>query len=169
MVRKLSQLGISILFEKEQIDTSKMSSEFLLALAGVQAQDESVSISGNMRWSYEKRMKNGDLVGSAAYGYDWVNGTLVINEKEAAVIRTIFNMYLSGIGKHEIARYLNENNVPRRFGETAWYHTTILYILQNERYIGNALLQKNYTLHSRINMTRKAMVRREFRRFQPAC
>ena len=90
-------------------------------------------------------MKNGDLVGSAAYGYDWVNGTLVINEKEAAVIRTIFNMYLSGIGKHEIARYLNENNVPRRFGETAWYHTTILYILQNERYIGNALLQKNYT------------------------
>ena len=145
MVRKLSQLGISILFEKEQIDTAKMSSEFLLALAGVQAQDESVSISGNMRWSYEKRMKNGDLVGSAAYGYDWVNGTLVINEKEAAVIRTIFNMYLSGIGKHEIARYLNENNVPRRFGETAWYHTTILYILQNERYIGNALLQKNYT------------------------
>ena len=144
-VRKLSKIGVSVLFEKEQIDTSKMSSEFLLALAGVQAQDESVSISGNMRWSYEKRMKNGDLVGSAAYGYDWVNGTLVINEKEAAVIRTIFNMYLSGIGKHEIARYLNENNVPRRFGETAWYHTTILYILQNERYIGNALLQKNYT------------------------
>ena len=70
MVRKLSQLGISILFEKEQIDTSKMSSEFLLALAGVQAQDESVSISGNMRWSCEKRIRNGDLVGSAAFGYD---------------------------------------------------------------------------------------------------
>ena len=58
MVRKLSELGISILFEKEQIDTSKMSSEFLLALAGVQAQDESVSISGNMRWSCEKRIRN---------------------------------------------------------------------------------------------------------------
>ena len=57
-VRKLSKIGVSVLFEKEQIDTSKMWSEFLLALAGVQAQDESVSISGNMRWSYEKRMKD---------------------------------------------------------------------------------------------------------------
>lgn len=145
MVRKLSQLGISILFEKEQIDTSKMSSEFLLALAGVQAQDESVSISGNMRWSCEKRMKNGDLVGSAAFGYDWSHGTLIVNETEAEIVHKIFDMYLSGVGKHDIAQYLNHNHIPCRSKDARWYHTDVLYILQNERYIGDALLRKNYT------------------------
>ena len=145
MVRKLSQLGISILFEKEQIDTSKMSSEFLLALAGVQAQDESVSISGNMRWSCEKRIRNGDLVGSAAFGYDWSNGTLIVNETEAEIVHKIFDMYLSGVGMHDIARYLNRSHIPCRSKDARWYHTDVLYILQNERYIGDALLQKNYT------------------------
>ena len=58
-VRMLSGLGISVLFEKEQIDTAKMSSEVILGMISTQAQDESVSISGNMKWSYEKRMKNG--------------------------------------------------------------------------------------------------------------
>ena len=55
-VRMLSELGVSVLFEKEKIDTAKMSGEMLLALSGTQAQDESISISGNVRWSYERRM-----------------------------------------------------------------------------------------------------------------
>ena len=57
-------------------------------------------------------MKHGELVGSAAYGYVMKNGTLVINEEEAEVIRTIFRLYLSGMGKPKIANYLNENNIP---------------------------------------------------------
>ena len=65
-VRLLTGLGVSVLFEKENIDTAAMSSEVLLAMMSMQAQDESASISGNMLWSYEKRMKNGTFVGTKA-------------------------------------------------------------------------------------------------------
>ena len=90
-------------------------------------------------------MKNGELVGSAAYGYVLKNGTLVINEEEAEVIRTIFRLYLSGMGKPKIADYLNENNIPYHGSVENWSLNTIDYILQNERYIGDALLQKTFT------------------------
>ena len=98
-----------------------------------------------MRWSCEKRIRNGDLVGSAAFGYDWSNGTLIVNETEAEIVHKIFDMYLSGVGMHDIAQYLNRNHIPCRSKDARWYHTDVLYILQNERYIGDALLQKNYT------------------------
>ncbi len=149
-VRMLSGLGISVMFEKEQIDTSKMSSELLLAMAGTQAQDESISISGNMRWSYEKRMKSGDFVGNVApYGYVLKDRMLVINECEAKVVRLIYDMYLSGVGKYQIANYLNDNYPSRQ-----WLSGTVDYILNNERYIGDALLQKKYTTET-FPFTRK--------------
>ena len=121
-----------------------MSSEFLLALTGVQAQDESVSISGNMRWSYEKRMKSGDFITCRApYGYDLVNGTLVINETEAQVVKEIFEMFLLGISKPNIAKYLNSHGILPKHEKVPWSAVTVGYILRNERYIGDALLQKN--------------------------
>lgn len=145
-VRTLSAAGVSILFEKEQIDTAKMSGEILLAMTGTQAQDESISISGNMRWSYEKRMKAGRYICCRTpYGYDFADGTLTINEREAETVRDIFGMFLSGMGKQRIAATLNDRQVPRRYGAEKWYNFTIDYILRNERYIGDALLQKNYT------------------------
>lgn len=148
-VRLLSSLGVSVLFEKEQIDTAKMSSEILLAMTGTQAQDESISISGNMRWSYEKRMKAGRYICCRTpYGYDFADGTLVINEQEAEIVREIYRMFLSGMGKQRIADTLNEQQIPRRYGNDTWYHFTIDYILRNERYIGDALLQKSYTTNT---------------------
>lgn len=123
-----------------------MSSEILLAMTGTQAQDESINISGNMRWSYEKRMKSGRYICCrTSYGYDFADGTLSINEKEAKIVRDIFRMFLSGTGKQKIAAILNEQQVPRRYGKDKWYHFTIDYILRNERYMGNAMLQKSYT------------------------
>ena len=123
-----------------------MSSEILLAMTGTQAQDESISISGNMRWSYEKRMKSGRYICCRTpYGYDFADGTLSINEKEAKIVRDIFRMFLSGTGKQKIATILNEQQVPRRYGKDKWYHFTVDYILRNERYMGDALLQKSYT------------------------
>lgn len=148
-VRLLSSYGVSILFEKEKIDTSKMSSEILLAMTGIQAQDESVSISGNMRWSYEKRMKAGNFICCRTpYGYDFANGTMTVNEQEAGVIRDIFHLFLSGVGKQRLADMLNERQVPRRYGTKKWYIYAVDYILHNERYIGDALLQKTYTTNT---------------------
>lgn len=148
-VRQLSGLGISILFEKEQIDTSKMSSEVILGMISIQAQDESISISGNMKWSYEKRMKKGTFTCCRPpLGYDLVNGKLLVNPHDAEIIRNVFEMFLSGSGRETIARYLNEIGVPNPSKGKKWRHCTVDYILKNEKYIGDALLQKQYTTAS---------------------
>ena len=144
--RILRENGVSILFEKENIDTAFMSSELRLALSGAQAQEESISISKNMRWSIERRMKNGTfLASSTPYGYKLENRKFVIADDEAKIVRWIFDSYLSGMGKKEIADKLNSQNTPKRKGYEKWWITTINYILRNERYIGDALFQKSFT------------------------
>ena len=143
--RILRNCGVSILFEKENIDTAYMSSELLLAISGAQAQEESISISKNMRWSAEKRMKNGTYVISIPpYGYRQHNGELEVIEEEAEVVRQIFKSFLSGMGKKAIAVMLEQKNVPKRFNDTEWKISTIDYILRNERYIGDAKFKKKY-------------------------
>lgn len=147
-VRMLSSLGISILFEKENIDTASMSSEVLLALSGIQAQDESISHGNNMRWAFQGRMKHGEFIGcKAPYGYN-LHGCheLTINEDEAKIVRRIAGMYLNGIGKQSIANILNDEGITRR--NSKWNICIIDYILNNERYIGDALLQKKITTNS---------------------
>lgn len=146
VIRMLKGIGISIYFEEQGIDTDKMNTEMILTFPGMVAQQESETISGNMRWSYKKRMESGEFNScNAAYGYKLVDGQLVINEPEAEVVRKIFDLYLQGIGKQAIANFLNDNNVPRRYSQTKWYIFTVDYILNNERYMGDALLQKSYT------------------------
>ena len=145
-VRILKDHGVSVLFEKENIDTAYMSSEMLLALSGAQAQEESISISKNMRWSIERRMKNGTFIPSTApYGYVLKDRQFHIVEQEAEIVRLIFMSYISGMGKKAIADMLNEMNAPKRYGYDTWRISTVDYILSNERYIGDALLQKYYT------------------------
>ena len=80
-----------------------------------------------------------------ALGYEIVNGNLVIIEEEAETVRRIFNMFLAGIAKERIAQILTEEGVPTKTGKTKWYASTVCYILTNERYMGDALLQKRYT------------------------
>ena len=145
-VRMLADLGVSILFEKEQLDTAKMSSEVLLAMSGTQAQDESISLGNNMRWSYEQRMKKGEFLGTfPAYGYNLIGcATATVDHTEAQVVRLIADLYLSGMGKQRIANYLNEKQIPRRRGKK-WNAFAVDYILNNERYVGDALLQKHIT------------------------
>ena len=91
-------------------------------------------------------MKNGTFIPSSTpYGYRLENGQFVIVEDEAKIIRRIFDSYLSGMGKKEIADNLNSQNIPKRKGYETWWETTINYILRNERYIGDALFQKYCT------------------------
>lgn len=152
-VRLLSSLGISVLFEKEQIDTAKMSSEVILAFMSTQAQDESASISGNMLWSYEKRMKNGSFIGcNAPYGYRLKNGSLIINEEEAEIVKWIFAEYLKGRGAGSIANELNSRGLSTGNRSGTWRANTIMIILRNERYMGDALLQKTIMTESLPHM-----------------
>ena len=140
VIRMLKELGISVYFEEQGIDTSKMNMEMFATFPGLIAQQESESISQNMRWSYQKRMQSGDYnTTKAPYGYTLENGELTVNETEAQIIRRIFDLYLSGVGKQRIANILNEEN-----NDKNWSASTIKYILSNERYMGDALLQKSY-------------------------
>ena len=145
-LRLLKSYGVTVFFEEQSIDTSQLNSEMFLTFPGMIAQQESESISGNMRWSYKKRMESGEFNCCApAYGFDLINGELVVNETEAEVVRRIFDMYLHGAGKERIADALNDENVSTKHGTKKWHHTAIHYILNNERYMGDALLQKRYT------------------------
>lgn len=142
-VRLLAQYSVSIQFEKEGIDTAKMPSEVILAMSGTQAQDESISHGNNMRWSYQAKMKSGDFIGCCpAFGYTLVSSTEhTINEEEAKTVRLIKDLYLQGMGKQKIADYLNGRGITNRGKH--WTAFGIDYILNNERYIGDALPQKN--------------------------
>lgn len=148
-LRMLSELGVSVYFEEQGIDTSMMNSEMIVTFPGMAAQQESIAISENMRWSYQKRMESGEFNCCApAYGFNCVNGQLEINEPEAVIVRQIFDLYLKGVGKQAIANILNENGICRRSNQKKWYVFTIDYILNNERYMGDVLLQKSYTSES---------------------
>ena len=145
-LRALEQMEVSVYFEEQGLDTKSMNSEMFATFPGMIAQQESVSISQNMRWSYKKRMESGEFNCCApAYGFDLLNGKLVINETEAAVIRRIFDFYLQGVGMQTIANILNNEGVRRQYGREKWHHTTVNYVLNNERYKGDALLQKQIT------------------------
>lgn len=145
-LRMLKDIGVTVYFEEQGIDTDKLNMEMIVTFPGMAAQQESEAISGNMRWSYKKRMESGDFNCTCpAYGYSLDNGEMVINETEATVIRNIFDMYLKGMGIQSIANKLNEEKIPRRYGYSKWYYNTVRYVLTNERYIGDALLQKKFT------------------------
>lgn len=148
-VRQLKTYGVSILFEAEQIDTAYLSSEMLLAIYGARAQEESLSISKNQKINCRARMKDGSyIISTPPYGYRIrEDGELEIIPEEADVVKLIFDSYLSGKGKSTIANLLNECRICR-LANNSWHERTIDYILRNERYIGDAILQKTYTVDS---------------------
>lgn len=146
-VRELKQLGIAVEFEKEQIDTGNMGSEMLLSILGSAAQEESLSISKNLKWSYRRRMKSGDFITcSAPLGYYLKNGTLIPDPQEVPIVEYIFSSYLTGRSLKEIATELStmEVGIADKKSER-WHRSTIRYILANEKYIGDSLVQKWFT------------------------
>ena len=142
--RELKDLGVVVVFEEQGIDTAQMLGEMQLTLLAMAAQEESTSISKNMRWSIQKRMDAGTYLGNTApYGYRLEDGQLKIEETEATVVRRIFEMRLSGMGQVAITQELNRKRIQPRDGKP-WTVYRVRYILSNERYIGDSLFQKKY-------------------------
>ena len=140
-VRELKELGVSVQFEEQGIDTSKVSSEMVTAIMASLAQKGSESISGNVRWGVQKRMQDGTyLPSSLPFGYTMIEKSIQIDETQAEIVREIYTAYLAGKNVDEIAKKLNQTQA----GSRRWYNTTIRYILSNERYIGDSLWQKTY-------------------------
>lgn len=145
LVRKLQKLGIFIFFEKENIDTGNMESEFMLSILSGLAESESVSIAENNKWSIQRRFQNGTYkISYPPYGYDNVDGEMAVNQSRAEIVQFIFAEILSGKGTHQIANELNRRNVPTKKGGR-WTATTIRGMAGNEKYTGDAIFQKTYT------------------------
>ena len=144
-VRELKSLGITIFFEKENIDTANMTDEMMITIMGGLAQEESTSISQNMRWSIQKRMKNGTYKNATPpFGFKKVNGDLEVDENQMQIVRQMFEWYVSGYGLQAIADKLNSMNIQSGKQSVLWKADNVKYVLKNERYIGDALFQKSY-------------------------
>lgn len=145
IVRRLLDLNIGIYFEKENIDTRTMESELMLSILSSLAESESRSISENNKWSIKKRFQNGTfIISSPPYGYENIDGKMVVNEEEGKIIKEIFEKYLSGKGTHKIAEDLNKRKIQGQRG-ASWHGSTINGILKNEKYTGDVIYQKTYT------------------------
>ena len=149
-VRELKELGVSVQFEEQGIDTSRVSSEIVTAIMASLAQKGSESISSNVRWGVQKRMLDGTFISSSVpYGYELWHGQPRILPSEAQFVKWIFQAYLSGLNAQSIAEQMNQAYALLDAENTRkWYNTTILYILSNERYIGDSLWQKTYATDS---------------------
>ena len=145
LVRQLLNIGVFIYFEKENLNTGDMEGELMLSILSGFAAEESASISQNMTWSISKKFQNGSfIIGSPPYGYANVNGEMVIVPEEAEVVKRIFSECLSGKGGSVIAKGLNRDKIPARRGNH-WSTGTVIDMLRNEKYKGDALFQKTYT------------------------
>ena len=148
-LRELFRLGVSVQFEKENIDTGTLTTELMVSVSGSLAQQESISISQNQRMSYQRRMERGEFITCyAPYGYDIQGKELVINKEQAEIVCYIFNQYINGWSIEQIADDLTKKRIPTGFGQERWWDYPIRYILKNEKYIGDTLCQKFYTTDS---------------------
>lgn len=145
LVRKLLDLNIAIFFEKENLNTGSMESELMLSILSSLAESESVSISENEKWGIKKRFQNGTFIISyPPYGYDNVDGEMVIVPEQAEVVKQIFVDTLGGKSTHAIANELNKKGIQTKKGGR-WTPGTINGIIGNEKYTGDVLYQKTYT------------------------
>ena len=145
LVRKLLDLNVCIYFEKENLNTGSMESELMLSILSGLAESESVSISENNKWSAKRRFQNGTFVISyPPYGYENVEGEMVIVPEQAEIVKQIFADTLSGISTHAIADGLNEKGIPTK-KNGRWRPGTINGIIGNEKYTGDVIYQKTYT------------------------
>ena len=146
-IRKLKEAGCECYFEKENIYTFDGKGELLLTIMSSLAQEESRSISENVTWSQRKRFAEGKVTVaySSFLGYEkGENGSLRIVPEQAAIVRVIYKLFLEGKTTHGIATYLMERNIPSPTGKQKWQASTVGSILRNEKYKGDAILQKTY-------------------------
>ena len=144
ILRELKQNGVDVFFERENIYSISGDGELMLTILSSFAQEESRSVSENCKWRIRKKMEQGEIVGlRAMYGYLIRGKDITIEPRQAEIVRWIFSFYISGESSVSIARKLNMR------GETtlthvAWTPKHVREILTNEKYTGNALLQKTY-------------------------
>lgn len=152
-IQELKELGISVYFENENIDTLTPGGEVLITILAAMAEQESRTMSTNIKWTYQKKFKNGEVILNTGLmlGYskagkkdDEGREIYIINEAEADIVRRIYREYLAGITVTRIARGLEADGILTKLGKKKWSPKVILSILGNEKYTGNAILGKTF-------------------------
>lgn len=144
LLRELKQKGVDVFFERENIHSISGDGELMLSILSSFAQEESRSVSENCKWRIRKKMKQGEMVGlRGMYGYVIESDNVSIEPCQAEVVRRIFDWYISGDSSVVIARRLNAAG-EQTLNYAAWSARHVREILTNEKYTGNALLQKSY-------------------------
>lgn len=147
-VRELKEKGVTVIFEKENINTMDAKGEVLLTILSSLAQDESRSISENCSWGIRRRYEQGKYKISTKrfLGYDYdENNNMVINREQAKIVKRIYAEYLAGRTPDSIAKVFMEEKVKNWDGGYNWFPSSIDSMLRNEKYMGDAILQKSYT------------------------
>ena len=157
-IRLLKENNVECYFEKENIWTFDGKGELLLTIMSSISQEEARSISENVTWGHRKRFADGKV--SVAYsrflGYDkGPDGKMVVNPEQAEIVKLIYRLFLEGRTPHTIAIHLTEKGIKTPGGKDKWNATTIRRILTNEKYKGDALLQKEFTVDFLTKKTKK--------------
>ena len=142
-VRELKSYGIDVFFEEQNIHTLSSEGEVMLTILASFAQEESRSASENMKWRIRQSFKEGRPWDCTLLGYRFSGDRYVIEQDEANTVRLIYDLYLSGFGIGKIVQYLNQKNLPTRYGNN-WHESSVARILRNDSYTGNLTLQKTF-------------------------
>lgn len=148
-IRLLKEHGVEVYFERENISTFDSRGELLLSIMASVAQEEAHSVSENCKWGQRERFSKGKVTVpfKRFLGYDrGENGELVVNEKQAVTVRRIYDDFLSGKTPYAIAKALTAEHIPTPGGKEVWSKNVVKSILTNEKYKGEAMLQKVYTV-----------------------
>lgn len=148
-VRMLRDKNIAVYFEKENINTLAMQGEMLLTILSSLAQSEVESLSENVKMGLKMKMKRGELIGfNGCFGYDYDKElkSISVNDKEAETVRMIFDLYLQGYGTSTIAKRLMELGIRNKRGKVEWHTHGVMGIIKNEKYKGDVLLGKTFTV-----------------------
>ena len=146
-IRKLKESKVEVYFEKESIWTFDSKGELLITIMSSLAQEESRSISENVKWGRRKRFADGQVTVpfSRFLGYDrGPDGNLMVNVEQAKLVRYIYALFLQGLSPNAIAKRLTDEGYMTVTGKAVWHSTTVARVLCNEKYKGDALLQKYY-------------------------
>ena len=157
-IRELKALGIAVIFEKENINTLTAESEMLTTIMSCFAQAESESISKNVAWGIRQSFKNGNVpmrYGSLLGYRKGTDGKPEIIPEEAEIVREIFRSYLDGMSLAQIADSLNSRGITTKLSGAVWKGANVQNVLKNEKYTGDALLQKTFITDCITKKSRK--------------
>ena len=155
-IRRLKERNIAIYFEKEHINTLEATGELLITILSSQAQEESRNISENVKWGLKRKYENGEVLIKRVFGYEkGIDKRLHIIPEEAEIVRMIYKKYLEGQSLNDIADLLTKMRVRTIHRNTRWNGSSIRVILTNEKYIGDAIAQKTFTVDYLLKDRRK--------------